>query len=45
MRLYSNTLDVDARLEFAAFSKWLLAVGEGAIPATVKGTKTEKEHG
>jgi ATP-dependent DNA helicase PIF1 len=42
MRLSSNTLDVDARLESAAFSKWLLAVGEGAILATVKGTETER---
>jgi ATP-dependent DNA helicase PIF1 len=43
MRLSSNTLDVDARLESTAFSKWLLAIGEGVTPTTVKGKR--KEHG
>jgi hypothetical protein len=42
MILSSNTLDVDVRLESAAFSKWLLAVGEGTIPATAKDTETER---
>jgi ATP-dependent DNA helicase PIF1 len=42
MRLSSNTLDVDARLESVIFSKWLLAVGEGMIPTTTKDTKTER---
>jgi hypothetical protein len=43
MRLSSNMLDVDARLESTTFSKWLLAIGEGVTPTTVKGKR--KEHG
>jgi hypothetical protein len=42
MRLSSNSLNTDTRLESAAFSKWLFAIGEGTILARVKDSEIEK---
>jgi ATP-dependent DNA helicase PIF1 len=42
MRLSSDDLNADARLESAAFAKWPLGIGEGTIPATARDGETEK---
>jgi ATP-dependent DNA helicase PIF1 len=42
MRLSSNNLSAEMKFEIDAFSKWILAVGEGTISAKTKDTETEK---
>ena len=41
MRLHSPNLDDNAQRELAAFSKWILDIGEGKIEATAKEGETE----
>uniref|UniRef100_A0A0A9DV49 ATP-dependent DNA helicase n=1 Tax=Arundo donax TaxID=35708 RepID=A0A0A9DV49_ARUDO len=41
MRLYSPKLDIHAQQELAAFSKWILDVGEGKIEATAREGEAE----
>jgi hypothetical protein len=33
MQLYSNNLSAETKNDIAAFSRWLLDIGEGKIPA------------
>jgi hypothetical protein len=42
MRLSSTDLSIDAKKEVESFSKWILAIGEGKVPARAKENETEK---
>jgi hypothetical protein len=43
MRLSTHGLTEEGREELADFSKWMLAIGEGDIHATVKENETEPD--
>jgi ATP-dependent DNA helicase PIF1 len=41
MRLYSNGLSPETKNDITAFSRWLLDIGDGKIPARAKDNETE----
>jgi hypothetical protein len=42
MRLYSDDLSLDNKIEITSFSKWILDIGEDKIPARSKEGETER---